>query len=173
MMSDAEPALPGPRSPDGSGVTADTDEDVAALRARVAELTDQRLRALADLQNARKRYERELSQARAQERARVTRQWLPVLDNLERALEHSDADPKSIIDGVRAVADQALELVAQLGFPRQQDLGMPFDPSRHEAVGSSADPGAAAGTVIEVLQPAYGEGGQQLRPALVVVAKGD
>ena len=172
-MSDAEPPLPGPRSPDGSGLTADTDEDVAALQARIAELTDQRLRAVAELQNARKRYERELSQARAQERARVTRQWLPVLDNLERALAHADADPKSIIDGVRAVADQALELVSQLGFPRQDDLGAAFNPSRHEAVGASTDADAAAGTVVEVLQPAYGEGDQQLRPALVVVAKGD
>jgi len=172
-MSDAEPPLPGPPSPDGPGVAADTVEDVAALRARIAELTDQRLRAAAELQNARKRYERELSQARAQERVRVTRQWLPVLDNLERALAHADADPKSIIDGVRAVADQALELVSRLGFPRQDDMGVPFNPSRHEAVGSSADAGAAAGTVVQVLQPAYGEGDQQLRPALVVVAKGD
>jgi molecular chaperone GrpE len=172
-MSDAEPPLPGPRSPDGSGATDHTGEEVAALRARVAELTDQRLRALADLQNARKRYERELSQARTQERVRVTRQWLPVLDNLERALAHSDADPKSIIDGVSAVTDQALELVSQLGFPRQDDMGAPFNPSRHEAVASSADADAAAGTVIEVLQPAYGEGDHQLRPALVVVAKGD
>jgi molecular chaperone GrpE len=172
-MSDTESPLPGPRSPDGSGVTADTGEDVAALRARVAELTDQRLRAVAELQNARKRYERELSQARAQERVRVTRQWLPVLDNLERALAHADADPKSIIEGVRAVADQATELISQLGFPRQDDLGAPFNPSRHEAVGSSDDAHAAAGTVIEVVQPAYGEGDQQLRPALVVVAKGE
>jgi molecular chaperone GrpE len=173
-MSDGERPLPGPRSPDDPGVTDDANGDVAALRARVAELTDQRLRALADLQNARKRYDRELSQARAQERVRVTRQWLPVLDNLERALAHSDADPKSIIDGVRAVTNQALELVSQLGFPRQDDdLGAPFNPSRHEAVGASADADAAAGTVIEVLQPAYGEGDQQLRPALVVVAKGD
>ena len=134
-MSDAEPPLPGPRSPDGSGVAADTDEDVAALRARIAELTDQRLRAVADLQNARKRYERELSQARSQERVRVTRQWLPVLDNLERALAHADADPKSIIDGVRAVTDQALELVSQLGFPRQDDLGAAFNayPGSYEA----------------------------------------
>jgi molecular chaperone GrpE len=172
-MSNAEPPLPGPRSPDGSGVTADADEDVAALQARIAELTDQRLRAVAELQNARKRYERELSQARAQERVRVTTQWLPVLDNLERALAHADADPKSIIDGVRAVTDQALELVSQLGFPRQDDMGAPFNPSRHEAVGASAESDAAAGTVIDVLQPAYGEGDQQLRPALVVVAKGD
>jgi molecular chaperone GrpE len=172
-MSDVDPGRPSPPTPSDDGASGEADPDVAALEARVAELTDQRLRALAELDNARKRYDRDIGNAREQERIRVTREWLPVVDNLERALAHSGASPESIIDGVGAVTEQAVRLVGQLGFPRQDDLGEPFDPSRHDAAGSLADPDAPAGTVVEVLQPAYGKGDRQLRPALVIVATAD
>jgi molecular chaperone GrpE len=132
--------------------------------AKVAELEDRWKRALADLDNFRKRAAREL----AAERARTTAAWLPVLDNLERAVEHADAEPGAVLDGVRAVRDQALDLLDRLGFPRQDDEGRPFDPARHEAVASVDDPDAPEGTVVRVVRPGYGE----LRPALVVVAKG-
>ena len=171
-MSDM-PGPQGPQSPSRSGAAEGDEGDVARLEARVQDLADQRLRALAELDNARKRFDRDLGQVQAQERIRVTREWLSVLDNLERALAHSNADPESIIDGVRAVTDQAVDLVSRLGFPRQDDLGETFDPARHDAVSSRADAEAPDGTVVEVLQPAYGEGDRQLRPALVVVAKGD
>jgi molecular chaperone GrpE len=159
--------------PEQTQVPSPADAEVAALEGRVAELTDQRLRALAELDNTRKRSERELGQAREQERILVTREWLAILDNLERALAHAGASPESIIDGVEAVTDQAVQLVRRLGFPRQDDLGEPFDPSRHAAAGSRPDADAQPGTVIEVLQPGYGKGDHQLRPALVVVAQGD
>jgi molecular chaperone GrpE len=149
----------------GSGPSLD------ALRARIAELEDQRLRALADADNLRKRCARDIERARSEERARVASEWLPVLDNLDLALAHADADPAVIIDGVRAVRDQAVGVVQRLGFRRRDDRGTVFDPSRHDAIGSRAGTGARAGTVVEVLRPAYGEGDHQLRPALVVVAK--
>ena len=84
-------------------------------------------------------------------------QWLPVVDNLERALAHAQADPGSIIEGIRAVRDQAMSVLAQLGFARRDDLGAPFDPARHEAVASRPDPAAPDGSVVEVVRPAYGE----------------
>jgi molecular chaperone GrpE len=96
-----------------------------------------------------------------------------VLDNLDRALEHAGTDPGAIIEGVRAVRDQATDLLSRLGFPRRDDLGARFDPARHDAVGTRGDTTAPPGTVVEVVRPAYGEGERQLRPALVVVAKGD
>jgi molecular chaperone GrpE len=71
------------------------------------------------------------------------------------------------------VRDQAAELLARLGFPRRDDLGTDFDPARHEAVGVRTNVDARPGTVVEVVRPAYGDGDHQLRPALVVVAKGD
>ncbi len=153
------------------GSRADSGPSLGALQARIAELEDQRLRALAEMDNVRKRCARDVERARSGERARVAGEWLPVLDNLELALAHADADPAVIIDGVRAVRDQAAGVLQRLGFPRRDDLGTVFDPSRHDAIGSRAGTDAEPGTVVEVLRPAYGEGDHQLRPALVVVAK--
>lgn len=141
------------------------------LTQRIAELEDQRLRALADLDNLRKKCASQVSSARAETRAEVAARWLPVVDNLERALDHAHADPGSIIEGIRAVLEQALGVLSQLGFPRRDDLGSPFDPARHEAIAAVAETDAPAGSVVDVVRPAYGEGDRQLRPAQVVVAK--
>lgn len=141
------------------------------LTQRIAELEDQRLRALADLDNLRKKCASQVSSARAETRAEVAARWLPVVDNLERALDHAHADPGSIIEGIRAVLEQALGVLSQLGFPRRDDLGSPFDPARHEAIAAVAETDAPAGSVVDVVRPAYGEGDRQLRPAQVVVAR--
>src|SRR6266576_1189016 len=105
-------------------------ETAAELQARVAELEDLWRRALADLDNLRKRMARDRDQLRAEERARVAAEWLPIVDNLELALDHAQADPQTIIDGVRFVRDQAIGLLDRLGFPRRDDLGAKFDPAR-------------------------------------------
>jgi molecular chaperone GrpE len=139
--------------------------------ARIAELEALRLQALADLDNARKRCATLVSRAEAEARAAVARQWLAVVDNLDLALEHAEADPVTIVDGVRAVRAQALNVLARLGFPRRDDRGARFDPARHEAVATRPDPEAEADVVAEVVRPAYGEGDHQLRPAQVVVAR--
>ena len=106
----------------------------ADLEARIAELEDLRLRALADLDNVRKRCAAQIRRAEAETRAAVTREWLPVIDNLDRALEHSAADPAAVVEGVRATRDQALAVLSRLGFPRRDDHGAMFDPARHEAI---------------------------------------
>ena len=138
---------------------------------RSAELADLR-RALADLDNARKRCAAQITRVEAETRAAVAREWLPVLDNLDRALEHSSADPAVITEGVRAVRDQALGVLDRLGFPRREDdQGAAFDPARHDAVAARDAAGAADGSVMEVIRPGYGEGDHQLRPAQVVVAR--
>lgn len=161
------PAAAGPGRQDGA------EPAVGELTARIAELEDLRLRALADLDNLRKRCAAQARNAEAEAAARVAAQWLPVVDNLERALAHAQAEPGSIIDGVRAVRDQAVSVLAQLGYPRREDLGSPFDPARHEAVATRSDTDAPEGSVVEVIRPAYGEDVRQLRPAQVVVAKAD
>ena len=79
-------------------------------------------------------------------------------------------DPASIVEGLKAIRDQAQDVLARLGFARRDDAGTTFDPARHEAVAVLAQEGAPDGTVLHVLRPAYGDGEQQLRPALVVVA---
>ena len=145
--------------------------DPAEPEDRAAELEGLR-RALADLDNARKRCAAQLTRVEAETRAAVAREWLPVIDNLDRALEHSSADPAAIIEGVRAVRDQALGVLGRLGFPRREDdQGAAFDPVRHDAVAARDAAGAADGSVVEVIRPGYGEGDHQLRPAQVVVAR--
>jgi molecular chaperone GrpE len=157
--------------PGGTEDTAADETAIPDLLDRIAELEDLRRRALADLDNLRKRCAAQVARAEAETRAAVAREWLPVVDNLERALAHSSADPAAIVDGIRAVREQALSVLARLGFPRRDDTGTTFDPVRHDAVAARADPAAAAGSVVEVVRPAYGEGDHQLRPAQVVVAR--
>jgi molecular chaperone GrpE len=144
-MSDAahpvpggEPAgrVPEPETMAGSGdaaAAAALQARVGELEKRVAELDNLWRRALADADNLRKRHAREIERLRDQERAEVARDWLPVLDNLDRALEHAGTDPGAIIEGVRAVRDQAVDLLSRLGYPRRDDLGARFDPARHDA----------------------------------------
>ena len=138
-----------------------------------AELEDRWRRALADLDNLRKRYSRELERERAVERERVAAAFLPVLDAIDRALEHAEADPRSITEGVRTLRDQAQAVVGGLGYEREDTAGVPFDPTRHEVVGIvDADGiGAPPGSVAAVLRPGYGAPGRQLRPAAVTVAQ--
>src|SRR5262245_21353269 len=100
----------------------------------VADLENRLRRALADLDNMRKRCVRQASDARIEERSRVAGAWLPIVDNLERALEHADANSDAVIEGIRAVRDQAVALLASLGFPRHDETEVPFDPQMHEAV---------------------------------------
>jgi molecular chaperone GrpE len=171
-VGDAAPASGGASATGGpfasaSAPTSGSGEAAAA----VAELEDRLRRALADLDNLRKRYDRELARERAAERARLAALWLPIVDDLDRALEHPDGDPAALIEGVRAVRDQAVTTLAQLGFPRFTDVGRPFDPARHEAMGVvRAD--APAGTVVAAVRPGYGNDESLLRPAGVVVAGG-
>lgn len=162
-------AAPEGTAPEAAG----PEERIAGLQAQVADLEGRWKRALADLDNLRKRVSRDAGRVRAEERARAAAEWLPVLDNLDRALEHAGTDPASIVEGLRAVHDQALDVLARLGFPRRDDTGTTFDPARHEAVGVLTQEGTPDGTVIHVVQPAYGEGERQLRPALVVVSKAE
>ena len=140
---------------------------------RLAEAEDQKLRAVADLANLRRRCAAQVERAEADARIQVARQWLPVVDNLERALEHAAADPRTIVEGIQAVRQQALGVLASLGFPRRDDTGATFDPARHEAVAATSDPRVPPGTVVQVVLPGYGKPDRLLRPAQVVVAKAD
>ncbi|HEX6932566.1 MAG TPA: nucleotide exchange factor GrpE [Streptosporangiaceae bacterium] len=172
-MSDHEADHDGAGQQAAGAELATARAELAELRSRVKEVEDLRLRALADLDNLRKRCAEQARQAAAESSASAAADWLPVVDNLDRALDHSRADPDAIIEGVRSVRDQALRVLAGLGYPRRDDVGVPFDPARHDAVAVHSDPDVAAGTVIDVVRPGYGDGDHQLRPAQVVVAKAE
>ena len=137
----------------------------------LAKLEDRWRRAVADLDNLRKRYARELDRERTTERSRVAGAWLPVVDNLERAIDHADNQSDAVVEGVRSILDQSLQVLEQLGYPRDAQSGVPFDPQRHEVVGVVEHGDSAPGTVVEVLRPGYGKGSRQLRPAAVVVSR--
>ncbi len=161
-------AAPGGSGADGAG--QEQQSLVEQLQAQAADYEDRWRRALAEVENTRKRDARDLQRRVADERARVAAAWLPVVDSLEMALQHAQANPGSIIGGVQAVREQALAVLSQLGFPRRQDEGSRFDPSRHEAVSTVRTDHVAPGAVLQVLRPGYGSDDQMLRPASVIVA---
>jgi molecular chaperone GrpE len=153
--------------------SAETDER-EAVRAdnpvAETEVEDRLRRALADRDNLRKRFEREVVRERDAERVRVATAWLPVVDDLERALAHAD-DDGALVEGVRAVWEEALAVLARLGFPRFDDIGRPFDPQRHEAI-ATVESDEPPGTIVATVRPGYGAPDVILRPASVVVARG-
>jgi molecular chaperone GrpE len=139
----------------------------------VAELEDRWRRAVAELHNLRKRFERQLAERARAERARTAAAFLPVLDNLELALRHADADPAAIVTGVRAVHAQAIDVLSGLGYQRIDTAGVRFDPARHEAAGTApATDCVPAGTVVDVHRAGYSAAdGTLVRPAVVTVAQ--
>ncbi|MET1037977.1 MAG: nucleotide exchange factor GrpE [Aeromicrobium sp.] len=153
---------------------ADTETDETSDRVdtvhRIAEVEDAWRRTAAELDNVRKRCAQDALRGREQERATVTARWLPVVDNLERALEHASSEPDAVLEGVRAVLAQAVGVLADLGYPRRDDQGRAFDPAVHEAVSTVSADGLTPGTVAEVVRPGYGSNDKILRPAAVVVA---
>jgi molecular chaperone GrpE len=166
----------GPTAGQEQRAEAEPDAEADVLAADVARLEDRWRRTLADLDNLRKRCAKEVERERALERARVATAWLPIVDNLELALAHADGNAdgnaEAVIEGVRAVRDQAVDLLARLGYQRHDEVGVPFDPARHEAVGVvDADGEGAPGSVVRVMRPGYGDGERQLRPAAVMVAR--
>jgi molecular chaperone GrpE len=159
---------------EGSGaadVTPEPNRPESDSSAELARLEDRWRRAVADLDNLRKRYARELDRERNTERSRVAGAWVPIVDDLERALAHDGGPPNPVIEGVRTILDQAVKVLDQLGYPRDDETGVPFDPQRHEVVGVRDVPNTAPGIVVDVLRPGYGEGSNQLRPAAVVVSR--
>jgi molecular chaperone GrpE len=139
------------------------------LEAQVAELREKWLRALADLENYRKRTQRDRQEELRYRGFDVFRGLMPILDNLERALasEGSVADLKL---GVEMIGRQLGTLLRNHGVERVAALGEPFDPALHEAVSHHEDPDVKEPTVSAELQPGYRMHDRLLRPAAVRVA---
>jgi molecular chaperone GrpE len=159
-----------PKGPDDVPRDAGAEEERASER--IAELSDRWRRAAADLENFRKRFARELGRGRAEERERILGEWLPVVDDLERALAHATKDPASVLEGLGAILERAWAIMERFGYPRYGETGVPFDPARHEAVSTvEADDQHPPGTVVAITRAGYGAGDRILRPAGVVVTR--
>src|SRR5688572_23469973 len=158
---------------DGAGQGDDSLETrLATLEKEKKENWDRYLRAAADLENFRKRQRREVEDARFEAKSKVLKEMLPVVDNLERAIEHAtqQAGTNPIVEGVQLVLRQFLSAFERLEVTPIEAAGQPFDPNLHEAI-SQIESDATPGTVVQVLQRGYRSPERLLRPALVVVAK--
>lgn len=145
---------------------------VAALDKEKKDHWDKYLRAVADLENVRKRQKREVEDARFETKNKVLKEMLPVVDNLERAIEHASTagEKNPIVEGVQLVLRQFTTAFERLDVHTVDALDKPFDPNMHEAI-SQQESDKPPGTVVQVLQRGYKAGERLLRPALVVVAR--
>jgi len=151
------------------------DED---LQAEVDKLKDQLLRTMAELDNYRKRAEREREEMAKFAITGFARDLLTVPDNLRRALESVPIDHekpeellKTLLEGVEITEKELLAAFKKHGIEKIEPLGKPFDHHLHQAMFELDDPDQPAGTVVHVLQSGYSLNGRLLRPALVGVAK--
>ncbi len=135
---------------------------------------DQWIRSVAELDNVRKRARRDAAQAEQRGVARLARELLPALDNLDRAIKAAEAHPESanpeLIGGIELVQQELLAAFSRAGITRDTALGEAFNPHQHEAVAQQPAEGQPAGTVIEVYEHGYLLGDEVLRAAKVVVA---
>jgi molecular chaperone GrpE len=155
----------GPQPPSSE---RDSDRDWAA---ECAALEDRYKRALADLDNYRKRSGREVDRRVAETTERLLRDWLEAVDTVERALRMQPEGPGS--EGLRAVLEQMEAILARYGVQRVGHAGERFDPERHEAVAVQETATAPDGTVLDVVRSGFATGERLLRPAQVMVARRD
>ncbi|HDL90684.1 MAG TPA: nucleotide exchange factor GrpE [Thermodesulforhabdus norvegica] len=141
--------------------------------AELSELNDRYLRLAAELDNARKRFERERQEAIAYANEQIIRELLPVIDNLERAVQHADEDTdvKSLLEGVEITLRSFLATLERFGCKPFESVGKPFDPAYHEAIMQQETNDHPENTVVQEYQKGYVLNDRLLRPAMVVVAK--
>jgi molecular chaperone GrpE len=153
---------------------------VEALNAENASLKDRLLRTLAEMENLRRRTERETSDARTYAVSAFARDMLNVVDNLTRALDSlpenaratGDEVLKSLIDGVELTARDLSAALGRHGVKKQEPQGEKFDPNFHQAIFETPDESLPSGTVTKVVQSGWTIGERVLRPAMVGVSKG-
>src|SRR5438445_9070319 len=160
--------------------SADAKEDpMVALAREAADYRDKLLRSLAEMENLRKRTERQVADARDYGIAAFARDILAVVDNMERALvaldaelrEKVDAGTKALLDGVELTERELLKVLEKHGVKKFEPLDEKFDPNLHQAMYEVPDPSLSPGTVAQVVQAGYMIGDRVLRPALVGIAK--
>lgn len=167
---------------DGTGeehdgpATAEIDP-VAALEAEKADLRDRLMRALADMENLRRRSERDAADARTYAVTAFARDMLTVSDNIRRALDNvpegdRDDATRTLVEGIELTERDLQKTLARHGVRLLEPEGAKFDPNMHQAMFEVPNDTVPSGTVIQVVQSGYAIGDRVLRPALVGVAKG-
>ncbi len=182
MMADkTAPATDNPAedaaAEDSDGIEAPAAD---AAQAEVADLKNKLLRTLAEMENLRRRTEREMSDARQYAVANFAREMLTVSDNLKRAIDavpaelRDGSDPalSALIEGVEVTEKGLQQALTKHGVKRIEPLGEPFNHEYHQAMYEVEDSGQPGGTIVQLLQPGYVMHDRLLRPAMVAVAKG-
>ena len=157
-------------SPDDADRVSSDLNELAAKAAERDEYLALAQRTQADFENYRKRVAREAAQAEVRGVARLAKELLPGLDNLDRALATEDEQGTHLAEGVRLVQADLIAALARVGLEAYSPNGERFDPELHEAMAQRPAQGVESGTIIEVYQPGYLLAGQVIRPARVVVA---
>jgi molecular chaperone GrpE len=161
---------------DGEQVEQDFDALLADTQRERDEYLELAKRTKADFENFRKRVTADLQTAALRGKAEVARDVVPVLDDLERALQAAGLDPEGdsedgLAHGVILVFRGLRETLGRHGIEAVDPTGERFDPNQHEALSTQAVDGAESGTVVEVMQKGYRMGDQLIRPARVVVSE--
>src|ERR1700744_4880969 len=166
--------------PETAAAAASDPKPSTALDRELAEMKDRLLRTLAEMENLRKRTEREVTDARLYGVASFARDVLGVADNIRRALDavppearaHANAGMKALVDGVELTERELLKALEKSGVRQFSPRGEKFDPNIHQAMFEVPNPSGPAARVVEVVAPGYMIGERVLRPAMVGVSKG-
>jgi len=173
---------PGESNPDTPSSDADTApseaEVIDLLNADIADLKDRLLRAAAEMENMRRRFERDMADARQYAVTGFAREVLSIGDNLGRALEAVPSEARkeegamaSLLAGVEMTERELLRVLDKHNVKRLEPDGEKFDPNFHQAIFEVEHEDAPHGTVVQVVQPGYSIGERVLRPAMVGIAK--
>jgi molecular chaperone GrpE len=169
------------QTPDAENPHAAEFAVLEALKAEMETLKDQRLRALAEVENIRRRAEKEKSEAGLYAVTKFARDMVGIADNFARALaavpahirDAADPQVQAVLDGVEATDRQLLHALERYGVKAIDTSDGKFDPNLHQAIAEVPGNGKPAGTIVDVVQSGFMIGERLLRPAMVTVAKKD
>jgi len=172
MQSSAEQAEVVDAASDDATGTESADE---ALQAEIASYKDQALRAVAEMENIKRRAQRDVEQAHKFAVERLISDLFPVLDSLEKAVETANATTgaEPIAEGVSLSLKLFVDTLTKSGVEQIDPLGEPFDPQVHEAMTMVPNPDAEPNSVMDVMQKGYVFNGRLVRAAKVIVVKGE
>lgn len=172
--NDPKAANANPQSPGDGGAEGELEilsRQLAECEAKLAEMRDTVLRERAELDNQRKRLQRDLEQARKFANEKLLADLLPVLDNLERGLAVENGDYAGLRGGVELTQRELVRVVETSGLKAVGTIGEAFNPEQHQAMAMVEAPGQGAGRIVAVMQKGYVLNERLLRPALVSVSK--
>ena len=167
------------RASEDEGPAADAAQEAVALAKENSELKDRVLRTLAEMENLRRRTEREVADSRVYAIQSFARDLVGVADNIQRALDAVrdsgvalEGPAKALVDGVELTERELLKVLEKNGVRKFDPKGEKFDPNLHQAIFEVPDARVPSGSVVQVIQPGFAIGDRVLRPALVGVSKG-